>query len=69
MIATMKKNFDRYVRRAGRGVWAGDARFLHKGSHRQWRGVLNDEVFAAYDSMMCEQLSRENIAWLQQGSD
>jgi aryl sulfotransferase len=68
-FSNMKKNFDRYVPGAGQGIWVDDARFLHKGSHGQWRGVLSEQALAQYDAMMREQLPAEDIAWLQQGCD
>lgn len=68
-FANMQKNFERYIPGAGQGIWVDDARFLNKGSHGQWRGVLSPESLAAYDSMVREQLAVEDIAWLQQGSE
>ena len=68
-FSNMKKNFDRYIPGAGQGIWVDDTRFLNKGTHGQWRGVLSPGSLAAYDSMMREQLPAEDIAWLQQGSE
>lgn len=67
-FSNMQKNYERYIPGAGSGSWEDETRFLNKGTHGQWRGVLSDDSLAAYDAMMCEQLSPEDIAWLQQGS-
>lgn len=67
-FSKMQENFERYIPGAGSGDWADETRFLNKGTHGQWRGVLSGDNLAAYDAMMREQLPPEDIAWLQQGS-
>jgi len=67
-FSSMQQNFDRYIPGAGSGAWADETRFLNKGTHGQWQGVLSGDNLAAYETMMREQLLPGDIAWLQQGS-
>lgn len=63
----MKKNASQFVPGAGQGRWKDEDRFFHKGSSRQWQGVLSDADLDVYTRRMAELFSPEEVAWLEGG--
>ena len=65
----MKANADRYAPSGGKGFMKSDSDFFHSGSSGKWHGVLSDAELAAYDARMEADLSPEDRAWLEYGSE
>ena len=65
----MKANADRYAPSGGKGFMKSDSDFFHSGSSGKWHGVLSDAELAAYDARMEAELSPEDRAWLEYGSE
>lgn len=64
----MKQNASRYALSGGKGVLKSDAEFFHSGKNGQWQGHLSQDELAAYDAIMEATLTREERAWLENGS-
>ena len=65
----MKTNAERYAPSGGKGFFKSDDAFFHSGSSGKWRGKLTEEELAAYDTMMDENLDRQDRTWLEYGSE
>lgn len=63
----MKKNAKNVV--PAEGVWleGGPERFIHKGVNGQWRGVLNADDIAKYESAAAAKLTPDCAHWLATG--
>ena len=64
----MQANASRYAPAGGEDFWKSDRDFFKSASSRKWEGKLSDAQIAAYNAMMREHLSAEDIRWLEEGS-
>lgn len=64
----MKANAERYAPSGGTGFFQSDTDFFESGSSGKWHGALTDDEFAAYGSIMDQELTPEERRWLEFGS-
>lgn len=65
---SMKRNADTLAPNANYGAWRSNAAFFHKGEHRQWEGLLNDENLALYETVKVGHNDSAMTTWLECGS-
>ena len=66
-LATMRRQGESYVPGAGRSFKNGADTFLHKGTNRQWEGVISAEGLALYDAAATRVLCDDCRGWLEHG--
>ncbi len=64
----MKANADRYAPAGGKGFMKSDTAFFHSGTSDKWIGNLSEKEIEAYDALMDEYLTKDERAWLEDGS-
>ena len=64
----MKENATRFAPGGGTGFYKSDSDFFFAGTNGQWKGVLSDAEYAAYDAKMAALLPPEDRAWLERGA-
>ena len=63
--ASMRRNHDKTVPNAGRGLWHDEERFFNRGASGQWRELLaNDEDLARYERRVAQLAEPGLAAWV-----
>ena len=66
-LESMRQHGESYVPGAGRSFKDGSDTFLHKGTNRQWEGVISADDLALYDIAARRVLSDDCRVWLEHG--
>lgn len=65
----MRANAERFAPSGGKGFMKSDTEFFHSGTSGKWVGKLTDTEFNAYDVMMDTNLTPQERAWLESGTE
>ena len=63
----MKTHAEKCAPRGGRFLQGGPRTFIHKGTNRRWRDVLNADDCRRYETAAKERLGRRCARWLAEG--
>lgn len=65
--ASMRRNRDKTVPNAGRGLWHDEERFFNRGASGQWRELLDHEDLARYERRVARLAEPLLAAWVHGG--
>jgi hypothetical protein len=65
--ASMRRNRDKTVPNAGRGLWHDEERFFNRGASGQWRELLDNEALARYERRVARLAEPALAAWVHGG--